>query len=268
MDQVIRNSVMNQYIGQRPGEVMMRIVFSWKLLLPLLVLLSMTACETRTYPGGGGDDDDDDGLTWVADSVAITYAPTSVVGLDSLAVEITAFAYRNGVARSGLRVYWGFLQLDEATGYFSHYESESANVPPGRATGVFISGSSPSGRVRLFVEPAVGYGGDSVDVILHKRPQLTLAADTSMADTTIDIVLPLSLYDDRQQPLADHLLNFDAFPQHGVVTAMVYTDYNGRAEISFDAQGHAELFTILGWMPQFSTSVRDSLYVDVWETGL
>jgi len=246
---------------------MMRTVSPWKRLLPFLLLLTATACDTRTYPGGGGDDGDD-GPAWAADSVAITYAPASAVGLDSLAIEINAFAFRNGEARSGLRVYWGVLQLDEAAGYFLHTEVESASVPPGKATGVFISGSSPSGRVRLFVEPVVGYGGDSVDVILHKRPQLTLPADTAMADTTIDIVLPLSLYDDRQQPLAQQRLFFDAYPQYGYVSAFVDTDQNGDAEISFDANGYAETFTIIGWMSQFYGVVRDTLYIEVWETGL
>jgi hypothetical protein len=249
-------------------EVEMKPIPLWKGLLPLLLLLTLTACDLRTYPNSSVDDDDNDTPIWTADSVAITYYPTSTIGLDSLAVEINAFAFRNGVARSGLRVYWGVMQLDEAAGYFLDSEVVSATTPPGKATAVFISGSSPSGTVRLFVEPVVGFGGDSVDVVLHKRPQMTFPPDTSMSVSTLDIILPVYLHDDRQHPLTYQTLHFDAYPDPGVVTAFAYTDYNGRAQISFDAQGTADTFMILGWLPQFPTQVRDTLYIEVWETGL
>ncbi|MBC8478535.1 MAG: hypothetical protein ISR91_03025 [Candidatus Delongbacteria bacterium] len=240
----------------------MRFIFLNLVLLPVILLV--TGCDLRTYP----DDyiDDDDNVSRTADSVIITYAPTTVIGLDSLAIEIIAFTWRDGEPQPDLRACWRVRQQDEAGGYFVNPSVESTNNPPGRVSGLFVSDLSPSGHLWLIAEATAGYGGDSVSVMLHKRPLLTLPPDTSMTDTTVDIVLSVSLRDDRLNPLAQQSLNFSVFPPYGSVTGLVQTNHNGEAEISFDAEGYSGSFIIDGWLLQFEHDVRDTMLVEVEET--
>ncbi|MFH0878901.1 MAG: hypothetical protein V2A34_04240 [Lentisphaerota bacterium] len=234
------------------------------LSLAMLALLIVAAgCENRRYPvdNDNNSDEFDD-----PDSVYFSLVPAPpIVGLDSLAFELEAYALKDGLPQDNLLVCFRLNRVSGANGYFFDTCVESGSNPPGKVTALFVSDGSPSGAIWLVAGDRFDLTADSVMVDLHKRPELFIspAADTMFVDD-ISISFEVLLLDDQSRVLPGQDLFFDTIPPEASVTATRETGVGGNCTIYFDPEDLTGLITIFGWMAEFP-SVRDTVTVLVVE---